>query len=58
MQQMFLGYCNGKVTVGDLVNEIVTKILANPDLARQLGLTLGVIVQILEKSALKNLNQL
>lgn len=45
IQQMFIDYCNKKVPVQDLVNEVATRTLANPDVARQLGLTIGVIVK-------------
>ena len=42
---MFIDYCNKKVAVQELVNEVAIRTLANPDVARQLGLTIGVIVK-------------
>lgn len=45
IQQMFIDYCNKKVAVQELVNEVAIRTLANPDVARQLGLTIGVIVK-------------
>ena len=45
MQQMFIDYCNNKVDVQNLVNEIVNRVLSNPDVARQICLTVGVIIK-------------